>query len=92
MSDADGDDDGNGDRGVDRDRDLRTAVERFLDGAETVYGEYERGYVDADAALGVLERHVADLRAAAEGNDGAGREGGAGDGEVKGGGTEDEDG
>lgn len=55
MSDTDG-----------NDGDLRTAVDRFLDDAETVYGEYERGYVDADAALSMLERHVETLRTAAE--------------------------
>lgn len=49
------------------DRDLREAVDRFLDETATVYGEYEQGYMDADAALNRLERHVTDLRAAAEG-------------------------
>jgi hypothetical protein len=54
----------------DRNRNLQTAVDRFLDGVETVYGEYEQGYVDADAALAVLERHVEELRAVAERDDG----------------------
>lgn len=49
----------------DDDPDLDAAVARFLDGAATVYGEYDQGYMDADAALAALERHVDDLRAAA---------------------------
>lgn len=38
------------------------AVEQFLDAAETVYGEYENGYVDADVALSQLEVHIEELR------------------------------
>ncbi|MFB6302100.1 MAG: hypothetical protein ABEH78_04490 [Haloferacaceae archaeon] len=49
--------------------DLGPAVERFLDGATAVYGEYEQGYMDADAALTALERHVEELRRAAEGGE-----------------------
>jgi len=45
---------------------LEAAVERFLDGADAVYGEYEQGYMDADAALSLLETHVEDLRAATD--------------------------
>ncbi|MFB6280586.1 MAG: hypothetical protein ABEH40_01020 [Haloferacaceae archaeon] len=48
---------------------LGAAVERFLDGAATVYGEYEQGYMDADAALTALERHVEELRRAADEGD-----------------------
>lgn len=50
----------------DDDADLHEAVERFLDGATAVYGEYEQGYMDADSALTVLERHVEELRSIAE--------------------------
>lgn len=42
--------------------DLEDAVEDFLDGADAVYAEYDQGYMDADAALSVLEGHVEDLR------------------------------
>jgi hypothetical protein len=42
----------------------REAVEQFLRRADRVYDEYDEGYVDADAALATLERHVEDLRAA----------------------------
>ncbi|WP_162991526.1 hypothetical protein [Halostella salina] len=45
---------------------LETAVEAFLDEADTVYGEYEQGYMDADAALSRLETHVEELREASE--------------------------
>lgn len=38
------------------------AVERFLDAAETVYDEYEKGYVNADVALSQLEGHIEELR------------------------------
>ena len=41
---------------------LESAVETFLDDADTVFGEYEQGYMDADAALGLLEAHIEDLR------------------------------
>ena len=48
------------------DDDLEDAVETFLQRADTVYGEYDQGYVDADAALSVLEDHVEELREAVE--------------------------
>jgi hypothetical protein len=50
-------------------QELESAVDRFLDGAAAVYGEYEQGYMDADAALTALERHVTELRRAAEGEE-----------------------
>lgn len=40
------------------------AVETFLGEAETVYAEYENGYMDADAALSLLETHIDELREA----------------------------
>ena len=40
------------------------AVDTFLDEAETVYAEYENGYMDADAALSLLETHIDELREA----------------------------
>ncbi|NHN47736.1 hypothetical protein G9464_09020 [Halostella sp. JP-L12] len=46
--------------------DLEDAVEEFLDEADTVYGEYEQGYMDADVALDRLETHLDELRAARE--------------------------
>ncbi|WP_202614419.1 hypothetical protein [Halostella litorea] len=46
--------------------DLETAVDEFIDEADTVYGEYERGYMDADAALSRLETHLDELREASE--------------------------
>ena len=42
------------------------AVERFLRKADAAFEEYEQGYADADATLRRLERHVDDLREAAE--------------------------
>jgi hypothetical protein len=40
---------------------LETAVESFLDDAGTVLGEYDQGYMDADAALSRLRDHIEDL-------------------------------
>ncbi|WP_198661983.1 hypothetical protein [Halorussus litoreus] len=42
--------------------DLEDAVEEFLDEADTVYGEYDQGYMDADVALTRLEDGVERLR------------------------------
>jgi hypothetical protein len=44
--------------------DTDDAVEEFLENADTAYGEYDRGYADADATLRRLKRHVEDLREA----------------------------
>ena len=41
---------------------LDEAVTGFLNQADSVYDEYEQGYVDADAALSMLESHVESLR------------------------------
>lgn len=38
------------------------AVEEFLAAADNVYGEYEQGYMDADAALSLLETQIETLR------------------------------
>lgn len=46
--------------------DLESAVEEFLDRVDRVYEEYDEGYVDADAALHVLEGHVETLAAAVD--------------------------
>ncbi|MEF8800230.1 MAG: hypothetical protein V5A38_07720 [Halolamina sp.] len=46
--------------------DLDDAVAEFLDETDTVYGEYEQGYMDADAALSLLESHIETLRERAE--------------------------
>lgn len=40
---------------------LEAAVATFLDDAETVLGEYDQGYMDADAALSLLRDHIDDL-------------------------------
>ncbi|WP_327052363.1 hypothetical protein [Halomicrococcus gelatinilyticus] len=46
--------------------DADDAIRQFLRDADTVYDEYDQGYVDADAALDVLETHIEQLRAAVE--------------------------
>jgi hypothetical protein len=46
--------------------DADAAVETFLADAETVFEEYDQGYVDADAALRRLRRHVEDLAESGE--------------------------
>lgn len=43
------------------------AVEAFLSEADDALGEYERGYVDADAALSRLAAGIEELRAEYEG-------------------------
>ncbi|WP_168216172.1 hypothetical protein [Halorussus halobius] len=42
--------------------DAEDAIEEFLGEADTVLGEYEQGYMDADAALSRLEKDVETLR------------------------------
>ncbi|WP_170977205.1 hypothetical protein [Halorussus salinisoli] len=42
--------------------DLEDAVSEFLSEADTVYKEYDRGYMDADAAMSRLENHIEELR------------------------------
>lgn len=42
--------------------DLEAVIEEFLDDADDVYTEYDQGYMDADAALSILEGHLDDLR------------------------------
>jgi hypothetical protein len=41
-------------------------VEQFLSAVDTVYGEYDKGYMDADAALSRIRDHVEELEAARE--------------------------
>jgi len=41
--------------------DTDDAVEEFLRDVETVFDEYDQGYMDADAALKRLRRHIEDL-------------------------------
>ncbi|MFC7137113.1 hypothetical protein [Halobaculum litoreum] len=55
---------------------INEAVAAFLAGADDVYDEYDKGYVDADAALSVLATRIDDLRAAAAGDDPAEGDGG----------------
>lgn len=42
------------------------AVETFLREADKVYSEYEDGYMDADAALSLLDTRIEELREASE--------------------------
>jgi hypothetical protein len=46
--------------------DTEQSIEKFLNKADRVYDEYERGRTDPDAALRVLESHIDDLRDATE--------------------------
>ncbi|WP_162833865.1 hypothetical protein [Haladaptatus cibarius] len=39
---------------------------QFLRDVDKVYSEYENGYMDADAALSVLDDHLESLRAQVE--------------------------
>jgi hypothetical protein len=41
--------------------DLESAVAEFLREAETVYDEYDQGYIDADAALRRLRPEIEEL-------------------------------
>lgn len=43
------------------------AVSAFLSESETVFREYDRGYIDADVALTRLRRHIDDLESEREG-------------------------
>lgn len=43
---------------------MHEAVAEFLSGADDVYGEYDQGYMDADAALSLLSGRIDDLREA----------------------------
>ncbi|MFW5918509.1 MAG: hypothetical protein ACOCR0_03395 [Haloferacaceae archaeon] len=42
--------------------DLEAAVETFLDAYDAAREDYDRGYVDADATLRVVDSAVDDLR------------------------------
>lgn len=50
---------------------LDDAIDDFLQNADSVYGEYEQGYVDADAALSMMRSHVETLREVAQKHDSA---------------------
>lgn len=65
VHDGDGDHERSG-AGDGPDAGMNEAVSRFLARADDVYGDYDRGYVDADAALSVLSSRIDDLRDAAE--------------------------
>ncbi|MFC4358852.1 hypothetical protein ACFO0N_12960 [Halobium salinum] len=47
--------------------DLEAAVGAFLSDAEEVLGEYNQGYMDADAALSMLVDHMEELEDAYDG-------------------------
>lgn len=42
------------------------AVASFLDAVDRTLGEYDQGYMDADAALALVRAHVDDLRRSVE--------------------------
>ena len=42
--------------------DLEDAVSEFLSETDVVLKEYDRGYMDADAALNRVENHIEELR------------------------------
>jgi len=44
------------------------AVGRFIDQAESVFHEYEEGYLDPDSALSLLGDHISELRDTYEGD------------------------
>ena len=46
--------------------DTDDAVAEFLDAADTVYEEYDQGYMNADVALSQLESRIETLRDAVE--------------------------
>ena len=46
--------------------DADAAITEVLRKADAAYEEYDQGYADADATLRRLERHLEDLREAAE--------------------------
>lgn len=71
----DGADDGEGDS---TGTGMHEAVAAFLAGADDVYGEYDQGYMDADAALSVLSSRIDGLRDAAESAEDAGDDGDSG--------------
>ena len=43
------------------DEQLETAVKQFVADAESAYEEYEKGYADADAVLGLIRSHLDQL-------------------------------
>lgn len=47
--------------------DHERAIEEFLDATDTAFGEYDQGYVDADATLSKVRTHVEALRDSVEG-------------------------
>lgn len=47
---------------LERMSDANEAVSEFLRNADTVYEEYDKGYMDADAALSRLEQQIETLR------------------------------
>jgi hypothetical protein len=51
------------------DETIETAVERFLDGAESVLDDYDQGYADADATLSVVRTHIDELAVAVDEDD-----------------------
>lgn len=48
------------------DESVESAVDAFVADVETVYDEYDQGYLDADAALRRIRAHLDDLEDAAE--------------------------
>lgn len=46
--------------------DIEAAVDAFLDEYDAAREDYDRGYVDADATLRLVDSHVEDLKDALE--------------------------
>ena len=46
--------------------DIEAAVDEFFDEYDAAREDYDRGYVDADATLRLVDSHVEDLRDAVE--------------------------
>ncbi|WP_203229116.1 hypothetical protein [Halobellus captivus] len=46
--------------------DLDDAVAQFLRDVDAAHDDYDRGYVDADATLAVVMKHVEELRSTRE--------------------------
>jgi hypothetical protein len=55
-----------GDSSAGAEADPAAAVASFLDAVDRTLGEYDQGYMDADAALALVRAHVDDLRRSVE--------------------------
>ncbi|WP_049987440.1 hypothetical protein [Halobellus rufus] len=53
----------------DSNADLDDVIEQFLRDVDAAHDDYDRGYTDADATLGVVMNHVETLREVHENSD-----------------------